>query len=375
MTEPVVDATSVYVGRNAAATPVVAAETLVTALAADLQQWATTWQVTLPAAITADLALAASTLFIPTGGTIVALNTADGSTKWSHQLSGSAVTGRPMVIGSTLYVGSTDGTLYALDTATGDEQWRVDTGSAIVTGLVNEDSVLYFATAGDGAGTGPAFLAVDTNSQGNDVLAYPVPDADTILFAQGGVTNGVVYFYGAQNVYAVNMSNVIREFAVTSKLIVENYDTSTSTPTGSDTSYRVTLSIRDENGFARLAAARQAVVVRHPVRGQPGQPGHPVPGRPGLDADRRLRQPHAGGQRLRRRHAHRHAERRLPAAVRLGKLHVRGRGHRHLPRPRVAGHPGQRAGLQRFSQRRPARLPPGQRPSSWTRPPPMTAAR
>ena len=251
MTEPVADATSVYVGRNAAATPVVAAETLVSALPAGMAQWATTWQVTLPAAITADLALAASTLFIPTGGTIVALNTADGSTKWSHQLSGSPVTSRPVVIGSTLCVGSTDGTLYALDTATGDEQWRVDTGSAIVTGLVNEDSVLYFATAGGSAGTGPAFLAVDANSQGNDVLAYPVPDADTILFAQGGVTNGVVYFYGAQNVYAVNMSNVIREFAVTSKLIVENYTTDTATPTGSDTSYRVTLSIRDENGFAR----------------------------------------------------------------------------------------------------------------------------
>ena len=95
-----------------------------------------------------------------------------------------------------------------------------DTGSAILTDLVNENSVLYFASAGDSAGTGPAFLAVDTNSQGNDVLSYPVPDADTILFAQGGVTNGVVYFYGAQNVtYAVNMSNVIREFSVSSKLM------------------------------------------------------------------------------------------------------------------------------------------------------------
>ena len=252
MTEPVVDATSVYVGRNAAATPVVAAETLVTAFAADLRQWTVTWQVTLPSAITADLALGASTLFIPTGGTIVALNTADGSVKWSHQLSGSPVQGRPVVIGSTLCVGSTDGTLYALDTAAGTEQWRVDIGSPIATGLVNEDSVLYFATAGDGVGTAPAFIAVDANSQGNDVLAYPIPDADTILFAQGGVTNGVVYFYGAQNVYAVNMSNVIREFAVTSKLIVENYTTTgTSTPTGNDTSYRVTLSIRDENGAVR----------------------------------------------------------------------------------------------------------------------------
>ncbi len=251
MTEPVVDATSVYVGRNAAATAAGPGETLVSALAADLQQWAITWQVKLAAAITADLALGSATLFIPTGGTIVALNTADGSVKWSHQLSGSAVQSRPVMIGSTLYVGSTDGTLYALDTATGAEQWRVDTGSAIVTDLVNEDSVLYFASAGDSPGTGPAFLAVDTNSLGNDVLSYPVPDADSLLFAQGGVANGVVYFYGAQNVYAVNMSNVIREFSVTSKLIVENYDTSTSTPTGSDTSYRVTLSIRDENGFPR----------------------------------------------------------------------------------------------------------------------------
>ncbi len=255
MTEPTVDATSVYVGRNAAATSTTHAQTLVTALAADLQQWTVTWQVKLAAAITADLALGSSTLFIPTGGTIVALNTADGSVKWSHQLSGSPVRSRPVVIGSTVYVGSTDGTLYALDTAAGTEQWRVDTGSAIVTDLVNEDSVLYFASAGDSAGTGPAFLAVDTNSQGNDVLSYPVPDADTILFAQGGVTNGVVYFYGAQNVYAVNMSNVIREFSVTSKLIVENYDTSTSTPAGSDTSYRVTLSIRDENGCPRVQQA------------------------------------------------------------------------------------------------------------------------
>ena len=251
MTEPVADATSVYIGRNAAATPTGAAETLVSALPAGLPQWTTTWQVTLPAAITADLALGSPALFVPTGGTIVALNTADGSTKWSHQLSGSPVHARPVVIGSTLYVGSTDGTLYALDTATGNEQWRVSTGSAIVTSLVNEDGVLYFANAGDSVGTGPSFLAVDTGSQGNDVLSYPVPDADSILFAQGGVTNGVVYFYGAQNVYAVNMSTVIREFAVTSKLIVENYDTSTPQPTGNDTSYRVTLSIRDENGAVR----------------------------------------------------------------------------------------------------------------------------
>ena len=84
----------------------------------------------------------------------------------------------------------------------------------------------------------PAFVAVDTNSLGSDVLAYDVPQADTILFARGGVDNGVVYFYGAQTAYAVNMSNVIREFSVQSKLIVENYNTPSGTgsagPTGNE---------------------------------------------------------------------------------------------------------------------------------------------
>ena len=170
------------------------------------------------------------------------------------------VQSRPVLVGSTLYVGSNDGVLYALDAATGTEQWQVDTGSPISTGLVNEDGVLYFATAGDDA-SGPAFWAVDANSGGNDVVSYPVPGAGTVAFDQGGLANGVAYFYGipdsggANLVYAVNMSAVIHEFAVNSKLIVENYDTTTSNPKGSDTSYRVTLTIRDENGLARPGQA------------------------------------------------------------------------------------------------------------------------
>ena len=102
---------------------------------------------------------------------------------------------------------------------------------------------------------------MDANSQGNDVLSYPVPGAGTVAFDQGGLANGVVYFYGALDtsgvnlVYAVNMSAVIHEFAVNSKLIVENYDTTTSNPKGSDTSYRVTLTIRDQNGLARPGQA------------------------------------------------------------------------------------------------------------------------
>ena len=102
---------------------------------------------------------------------------------------------------------------------------------------------------------------MDANSQGNDVLSYPVPGAGAVAFDQGGLANGVAYFYGALDtsgvnlVYAVNMSAVIHEFAVNSKLIVENYDTTTSNPAGNDTSYRVTLTIRDQNGLARPGQA------------------------------------------------------------------------------------------------------------------------
>lgn len=254
MTDPVIDAAGIYLGWKAqTGTGYVAAFT------SGSQDWTPSWQVTPPAAVTAGLVLGGSTLYVPAGGTILALNTADGSVTWSQRLSGS-VNSRPALLGSTLYAGCADGTLYALDAATGTVQWQVDTRSPICTGLANEDGVLYFATAGDDA-AGPAFWAVDANSGGNDVLSYPVPGAGAIAFDQGGLANGVAYFYGtpdasgANKVYAVNMSAVIHEFAVNSKLIVENYDTSTSNPAGSDTSYRVTLTIRDENGLARPGQA------------------------------------------------------------------------------------------------------------------------
>jgi len=212
------------------------------------------WSVPTAIAVTADPAVTDTTLFVPTGGTVVALNVADGSQAWSHELSTPAVVGRPVVVGDTLFVGSTDGNLYALDTATGTEQWRLEAGSAIITDLVNENGILYFATQGDGESNPPAFFAVDSNSLGNDAVCYEIPQADTILFVQGGVTNGVVYFYGQLAVYAVNMSNVVHEFSVNSKLIVENYDIPTDTsqdPVGSDTSYRITLTLRDTLGMVR----------------------------------------------------------------------------------------------------------------------------
>ena len=258
MTTPVTDGDNVYVGITADGNSQVYA----IPCTADGSNNFTTWTTPLDTQVTADLTLGNSALFVPNGTMMLALYLDEpnaGNTLWSQQLSGS-VNSQPVLLGSTLYAGCDDGTLYALDAATGKVQWQVDTQSPICTGLANEDGVLYFATAGDDA-FGPAFWAVDANSDGNDVLSYPVPGAGAIAFDQGGLGNGVAYFYGtpdtsgANQVYAVNMSSVIHEFAVNSKLIVENYDTSTSNPAGSDTSYRVTLAIRDENGMARPGQA------------------------------------------------------------------------------------------------------------------------
>ena len=258
MTTPVTDGDNVYVGITADGTA------QVLAIPSDAEEPNTgnftSWTAGLGTPITADLTLGNSALFVPNGTTMLALDlNNNGNTLWSQSLSGS-VNGQPVLLGSTLYAGCDDGTLYALDAGTGTVLWQVDAQSPISTGLANEDGVLYFATAGDDA-TGPAFWAVDANSGGTDMLSYPVPGAGAIAFDQGGLANGVAYFYGtpeasgANTVYAVNMSSVIHEFAVNSKLIVEDYDTSGSAPVGSDTSYRVTLTLQDQNGMAQPGQA------------------------------------------------------------------------------------------------------------------------
>ncbi|VTU41430.1 outer membrane biogenesis protein BamB (plasmid) [Variovorax sp. PBS-H4] len=216
-----------------------------------------TWNVPLTGEPTGNLTLAPSALYVPLGNQVVALDFSDGSLQWQHVLDTDSGRARqPVLLGSSLYVASDNGILYALDAGTGDELWRIDTGAPITTDLLAEDGILYFANQGDGLNAVPTFLAVDTASQGNDVLAYEIPSADTILFVQAGVQNGTVYFYSLSSVYAVNMAAVIREFSVASKLIVEDFTyPATGGAQGNNTSYRVTLTIRDGQGVARAGQA------------------------------------------------------------------------------------------------------------------------
>lgn len=219
----------------------------------------------IPFWVSAALAANGMIYVVGNGGSVLAFDATSGTPIWVYPNgSGTAINSahRPVVVAGALYIGGTDGNLYALDANTGAYLWQVDTGSTIITDLIAEDTVVSFANQGDGRDTPPTFFAVDTVGGGQDVLTYPVPAANTILSAQGAV-NGVVYFYGEQTVYAVNMDNLTREFRVETQLIVEDYDTtppadgSTSlTPMGTDTSFRVTLTLTDELQYPR---AKQAV--------------------------------------------------------------------------------------------------------------------
>ncbi|GAA2008974.1 outer membrane protein assembly factor BamB [Nakamurella flavida] len=208
-------------------------------------------------------------------GNVSAFDAATGALAWNHSFETDDITAAPVLIGTTLYVGGGDGTLYALDGGNGTVLWQVDTGSPIITDLLADDAVLTFANQGDGIDVPPSFVSVDTAGGGLDVLTYPVPGADTVLAAEG-LANGVVYFYGEQNLYAVNMNAVVHQFAVDITLVVEDYDTTTAvtqgqSPTGTDTSYRVTLRLVDQFGVPR---AGQAVKVWSPQL--PSSDGSPV---------------------------------------------------------------------------------------------------
>lgn len=91
---------------------------------------------------------------------LVALNRADGSLRWRFALHDEALAGKPvpenptfnrraaipLVIGDTVYCGSSDGGLYALDVASGQKRWRHDAKAPIFSGIRQVGDDLAFGT-------------------------------------------------------------------------------------------------------------------------------------------------------------------------------------------------------------------------------------
>jgi eukaryotic-like serine/threonine-protein kinase len=61
-------------------------------------------------------------------------------------MTGGPIRSSPLVIGSTVYVGSDDGYFRAVDTVTGEERWRFKTAGAITSSPAFSEGIVYFAS-------------------------------------------------------------------------------------------------------------------------------------------------------------------------------------------------------------------------------------
>jgi outer membrane protein assembly factor BamB len=125
----------------------------------------------------------------------------------------------PVVVGNTIYVGSTDGHLYALDRGTGARRWafethaRVPSTPAVANGLIyvlSYDDTLYAVDTASGHavwkyGTGGEHRYTATHLHGTSPVHEAMPDPYDTYLSSPAVANGMVYFGSSDShVYALD---------------------------------------------------------------------------------------------------------------------------------------------------------------------------
>ena len=130
-------------------------------------------------------------------GKLFALNTADGSVRWSYQ-TGGPILHTPAMDTSRVYFGSYDGKLYAMNLSDGSFAWSVDTGSPIQAAPCLSGSNIYI---GNIAGN---LYCITTAG----VTSWTYPSGRPILTSACADGNNTVYC-GNEGVYAfaVNTTN------------------------------------------------------------------------------------------------------------------------------------------------------------------------
>src|SRR5690606_37333629 len=125
-----------------------------------------------------------STVYVTTGAgaTMLALNAADGSLRWTYSFDGEVPTyGSPAVADGTVYVAvgsGSDGSVHAVDGATGDRAWRTAIGGGVFFGPAVADGVAVTSSVADGK-----VVALDTATgailwERTDTISITLPAID-----------------------------------------------------------------------------------------------------------------------------------------------------------------------------------------------------
>ncbi len=138
--------------------------------------------------------------------------------KWRFHTGGSVVAS-PVVVGGSVYIGSTDGNLYAIDRDTGTLRWKFATKGRVVSTAAVADGVVYFGSYDS------YFYAVDTQSgklkwkfktagerrfagthlHGSEPAAESMPDPFDVYLSSPTLWHDAVYFgSGDGNIYALD---------------------------------------------------------------------------------------------------------------------------------------------------------------------------
>src|SRR5215211_4787920 len=139
---------------------------------------------------------------------------------WKFKTKGKILSS-PLVVGSTVYIGSGDHNLYAINRATGAEKWKFETGGAVNSSPAFLNGVVFFGSV-DGrfyaidAETGKEKWKFATKGESRFIApgihgAIPktelMADPFDVFLSSPVVANGVVYFgSGDHNVYALDAS-------------------------------------------------------------------------------------------------------------------------------------------------------------------------
>jgi outer membrane protein assembly factor BamB len=190
---------------------------------------------------------AGGTVFYASGGSLLALNAGDGTTKWQYPAGGKAMTffgATPALAGGALYVTDDSGQAYRIDAATGKAVWTAKIGGALRSAPVVSGNAVLF-----GSGNNHCY-ALDTGT--GQVLWDQATDG--AVTTSPTVTGGLAVFSSSDNsVYSLSLRTGRKAWSVAfdadPSLSPVVYDGSTLFVTAGDTVY----GLNPSNGTRRSA--------------------------------------------------------------------------------------------------------------------------